>query len=889
MIARVVVDVSARQTDRPFDYLVPAEAEAWIEIGSRVAVPFGGRTVQGFVVGFAAEAEVDPGRLKPIGELLDPLPPLRPDLIELARWMADMYGCTWTAAMQAMIPAALKGKAERRIIPADRPDSAGRPNGHAADGAAGGCLSGPLRSYLERYGSVKLSTLLARFPEEAGAVRDALRRGLLSETVVMKDRLSVKKVLAVFPPDDRAAAAAAAAAFPDRLAKQRRALEHMLEQDGPVPLRRLAEETGLSDSVFRALAAKGWLRIEPVEENRDPYAGRSFARTKPLPLTETQAAAYRRIAEALESGRPASFLLQGVTGSGKTEVYLQAIERCIASGRQAIVLVPEIALTPQMVERFKGRFGDAVAVMHSRLSQGERFDEWRKIREGRVQVAIGARSAVFAPFERIGLIVIDEEHESSYKQEESPKYHARDAAVYRAGQHGAVVVLGSATPSLESFAAARLSPAAAAADAGRGGAAEAADLAGEAAAAGEAGGEAASVRPDSAPSVSWRTYPGAALERAEWLPLPERALGLPLPPVDIVDMRDELAAGNRSMFSRRLRDALTERLARGEQAVLLLNRRGYSTFVMCRSCGYTAGCPHCEIALTYHQRSGVLRCHYCGYAERQPEACPACGSPHIRYFGTGTQRVEEELYRAFPGIRVIRMDVDTTGAKGAHEKLLTAFGRREADVLLGTQMVAKGLDFPYVTLAGVIAADTSLHLPDFRAAERTFQLLTQVAGRAGRHDLPGEVVVQTYSPDHYAIRAARGHDYDAFVREELRVRRLMSYPPFCRLALATLSHPELPKLVEAAETFAAELRRAAAAEGLLQPLAGPAETAMELIGPAASPIPRLKDRYRWQVMIKYRGIVDAAGLIRRAAAAAAADRSAGDVQISVDIDPQMIL
>jgi primosomal protein N' (replication factor Y) len=874
VIARVVVDVAARQTDRPFDYLVPAEAEAWIGVGSRVAVPFGGRTVQGFVVGFAEEAEVEPGRLKPIGELLDPTPPLRPDMIELARWMADTYGCAWTAAMQAMIPAALKGKAERYVGLArngeerardgesharsggERPASgAGDGEARPVPGDANG-LPDELIRYLERYGPVKLDALLERFPGHARAIGGALRGGVLTESVRVRDRLSVKKVLTVFPPEDREAAERAAGAMQPRLAKRREALLHMLERNAPVPLRKLAEESGLSESIFRALAEQGLLRIEPVEEDRDPYAGRRFAPTRPLPLTEAQAAALGRIAEALESGGPATMLLQGVTGSGKTEVYLQAIERCVASGRQAIVLVPEISLTPQMVERFKGRFGGDVAVMHSRLSAGERYDEWRKVRDGRVRVAIGARSAVFAPFGRIGLIIIDEEHESSYKQEESPKYHARDVAVRRAGQHGAVVVLGSATPSLESFAAARLAPVAAASK-------------------------------SAGPAV--RVSPGAALVSAEWLPLPERALGNPLPPVDIVDMREELAAGNRTMFSRRLREALTLRLARGEQTVLLLNRRGYSTFVMCRACGHTAGCPHCEIALTYHQRSGVLRCHYCGHAERQPEECPACGSPHIRYFGTGTERVEEELKRAFPGIRVIRMDVDTTGAKGAHEKLLSAFGRREADVLLGTQMVAKGLDFPLVTLVGVIAADTSLRLPDFRAAERTFQLITQVAGRAGRHDLPGEVVVQTYAPDHYAIRAAQRHDYIGFVREELRARRLLSYPPYCRLALATLSHPELPKLAEAAETFASALRGDAEAAGLLAPLAGGAEPALELVGPAASPIPRLKDRYRWQVMIKYRGNVDAAGLIRRAADRLAADRAAGDVQISVDIDPQVIL
>ncbi len=444
-----------------------------------------------------------------------------------------------------------------------------------------------------------------------------------------------------------------------------------------------------------------------------------------------QADVYETITRTVIARESKVFLLQGVTGSGKTEVYLQSIALCIEQGRQAIVLVPEISLTPQMVERFKSRFGDAVAVLHSRLSGGERYDEWRKIKERRVKVAIGARSAIFAPFEQIGLIIIDEEHESSYKQEETPKYHAREVAVKRARQHNAVVVLGSATPSLESFMAAR--------------------------------------------RASLQLGGGALL------PLPQRALGRPLPPVEVVDMREELKDGNRSMFSRRLHSALQQCLERGEQAVLLLNRRGYSTFVMCRSCGYTAGCPHCDISLTYHQRTRMLRCHYCGHAERSPETCPDCGSEHIRFFGTGTQRVEEELVKLFPGIRVIRMDVDTTTEKGSHEKWLTQFGQHKADVLLGTQMVAKGLDFPLVTLVGVIAADSSLNLPDFRAAEKTFQLLTQVAGRAGRHHLPGQVVIQSYMPEHYSIQTAKLHDYDAFLEEELKHRRLLSYPPFCGL------------------------------------------------------------------------------------------------------------
>lgn len=854
MIVRVIVDVPSRQTDRPFDYAVPAPMRGWIEVGSRVAVPFGPRTLQGFVVGFAEQAEVEAERLKPIAELLDPTPPLRPDLIELARWMSGTYCCTWTTALQAMIPAALKGKAERFIyIPENgfEYDKSGVEAAAAAETAADEAgqltlmprLPEELLRHVARHSPVKLSALQQRFPEWDGLLKEALREGLLAETVSVRNRVSVRSVPTVFPPDDREAAAAALAEMPARAARQRVMLAHMLERGQPVPLRKLLAETGGSAASVKALADKGLLRIQEVQEDRDPYAGRNFVRTQPLPLTERQQSAYARIAEAVEEGEARTMLLQGVTGSGKTEVYLQAIERCLGGGKQAIVLVPEIALTPQMVERFKGRFGDAVAVLHSRLSTGERYDEWRKIREKRAKVAIGARSAVFAPFERIGLIVIDEEHETSYKQEESPKYHARDVAVRRAAQHGAVVVLGSATPSLETFAAAGFG----------------------------------------APAADGEPW------RAELIPLPDRVGGRPMPAVEVVDMREELKSGNRSMFSRRLHEALAERLERGEQVVLLLNRRGYSTFVMCRSCGYTAGCPHCDISLTFHQKSRMLRCHYCGHAERTPETCPSCASEHIRYFGTGTQKVEEELAKLFPGIRVIRMDVDTTSEKGSHEKLLTAFGQRKADVLLGTQMVAKGLDFPYVTLVGVIAADTSLHLPDFRSAEKTFQLLTQVAGRAGRHELPGEVVVQTYSPEHYSVQTAKRHDYESFVREELRQRRMLSYPPFCRLVLITLSHEELPLLVSTGERFAEELRKAAAGEGLLAPLEAGAERALELLGPVASPIPRLKDRYRFQCMIKYRGRIDAAALVRKAMAPFTEGASSGGVQFSVDVDPQVIL
>lgn len=829
MIAKVIVDVPSRQTDRPFDYSVPPGMEGWIETGSRVGVPFGGRVLQGFVVGLADTADIDPKRLKPVSELLDPIPPLLTDLVELAKWMSDKYCCSWTTALQAMIPAALKGKAERYVSAADADEPSGLPSD----------VSEWLSS---QGGTVKLEALLVRYPEHARAVKQALRSGTLIEEASIRDRLTIKKVLTVFPAADENAVRKAMEEMPARASKQREMLAYLLDHNGPMPMQALIAQTGGSASAVRSLEGKGLLDIRESEQQRDPYAGREFERTLPLPLMDGQRQVYERIAAAVRAGEPETMLLHGVTGSGKTEVYLQSIQFCLESGKQAIVLVPEISLTPQMVERFKGRFGDAVAVMHSRLSNGERYDEWRKIRSRKVQVAIGARSAIFAPFESIGLIIIDEEHESSYKQEESPKYHARDVAVRRAKQHGAAVVLGSATPSIESFAAA------------------------------------------SRPAPAGANGRGPAL-----LPMPDRVGGRPLPPVSVIDMREELREGNRSMFSRKLYEGLADRLEKGEQSVLLLNRRGYSTFVMCRSCGYTAACPHCDISLTYHQKTRIMRCHYCGHAEPAPAKCPSCESEHIRYFGTGTQRVEEELAKLFPGIRVIRMDVDTTSEKNAHEKLLKQFGDRKADVLLGTQMVAKGLDFPYVTLVGVIAADTSLNLPDFRAAERTFQLLTQVAGRAGRHHLPGEVVIQTYAPEHYAITTAQHHDYSAFIAEELRHRGALGYPPYCRLVLVTMSHEQLPLLSAVSEQFAARLRELAVERRILAPLGSGLAKALDVLGPVASPISRMKDRYRFQCVIKYRGNVDVSAIVKEAMLPFTEGPPQRLVHFSVDVDPQVIL
>ncbi|MCU6795261.1 primosomal protein N' [Paenibacillus sp. WQ 127069] len=836
MYAKVIVDVPSKHTNRGFDYLIPETMREWVAIGSRVGVPFGPRKLQGFVVELHDRPDFDPAKLKPISEVMDLYPPLTPDLVELAQWVSKTYLCHEITALQAMIPGALKAKYERHVKVSDI-----HTNGDYGNLLLQGQrtmllpIQEEIAAFIRDKGSVEIGALLEKYTDQGGLIKQMITQGQLVEVQMIKDRMSAKKVLTVFPSGQPEQLRQWAELLAARSMKQKEVLLYLAEQPYPIKLTDLLNELGISASTVKSLADKDYLTIKEVEVFRDPYAERNFPRTKPLTLTPEQSQVFNRISEAVHERNHQVFLLHGVTGSGKTEVYLQSIQTCLDQDREAIVLVPEISLTPQMVERFKGRFGNQVAVLHSRLSQGERYDEWRKIMLKQVSVVIGARSAIFAPFTKIGLVIIDEEHESSYKQEESPKYHARDVSIARAKQHGAVVILGSATPSLESM---------------------------------------------------YGTLPEAAQDtpngRApiELLTMKERVEGRPLPKVHIVDMREELSKGNRSMFSRGLHKAIEDRLEKKEQIVLLLNRRGYATFVMCRSCGFVAGCPHCDISLTYHQSARTLRCHYCGYTEREATTCPSCGSEHIRHFGTGTQRVEEELGKLFPGIRVIRMDVDTTTEKGSHEKWLTLFRNQQADVLLGTQMVAKGLDFPQVTLVGALAADTVLNLPDFRAAERTFQLMTQVGGRAGRHELPGEVFIQTYTPEHYSIISASNHDYKSFMEKEMTFRKFHDYPPFHRLILITLSHEQIPLLMRSAETLAAKLKELAKSM---------APTPIDILGPVASPISRIKDRYRFQCMVKYREEVSIAGLVQQAAATLGDVVKQHKLTISIDVDPQVLM
>ncbi|MFH1683310.1 MAG: primosomal protein N' [Candidatus Margulisiibacteriota bacterium] len=523
--------------------------------------------------------------------------------------------------------------------------------------------------------------------------------------------------------------------------------------------------------------------------------------------TEEQEKALTEIKAALEANKPETFLLYGVTGSGKTEVYMQSIAHVLEKGKSAIVLVPEISLTPQMVERFSERFGDQIAILHSHLTAKQRADYWQRIASGESRIILGARSAIFAPVKELGLIVIDEEYENSYKQEQNPRYHVREVAFFLAKQHNAVVILGSATPSIETF---------------------------------------------------YHAENGTYKK----LVLSQRIDAKPLPPVEIIDMRK----GEGFLLSDRLREELAETLERKEQAILFLNRRGYFTFVICQECGYTVDCPHCAISLTYHTSEKKLRCNRCGYSGAPPNGCPRCNSRSIRYFGTGTQRIEKEVADIFPAARILRYDSDAVSKRCSHETFFAAFAKGQADVLIGTQMVAKGLDIANVTLVGAVSADTSLHLPDFRSAEHTFQLLTQVAGRTGRHHLPGKVIIQTYTPDHYAIKNAMTHDYENFYQQEIKHRQELSYPPFSKLVSLVISGESAPKVEKTAEDIGAFL----------------SWRVKNVLGPAPAVIPKLRGQWRYRILLKGNELRVMRNAIKETLAKVVVP---SDVKVIVDVEP----
>jgi len=803
MFAEVAVNAAApvRQT---FTYHIPEGMD--IRPGQAVYVPFGSRTLQGVVMEVAQEAAFPEAR--DIAAVIDPRPLLSPAHIALARWMSAHYLSPLFDCVSLMLPPGFKRRPLTLLTPLATKDEI--PNLGLTEKQARAL------SYLIERGEadpddLKRSLRLANVPV---LVASLLRRGFVQRSYRLARPGAAPKVVRqlrlVASEDEARRRAAALRAEASPAALRRALLLEALADEIAIPMPR-ARALGLTPASLRDLQADGLAAVETVTVVRDPLAGRAYPYREPPPLTADQQACVAEIVKALdlgsggaagqpepgEEGKRPVFLLHGVTGSGKTEVYLAALDHAVAAGKRAIVLVPEISLTPQTVRRFGERFPGRVAVMHSGLSTGEHFDMWHEVRDGKYDVVVGPRGALFAPQPDLGLVIIDEEHEWTYKQQDpAPRYHARRAAEELCRLAGAVLVLGSATPDVESH---------------------------------------------------FRALEGSY----HLLELPDRLIrsqhGVrpgPLPQVEVVDLRAELKAGNRSIFSRSLARAVREALAANEQVMLFLNRRGTASFVQCRDCGFVPECKSCSVSLTYHEPEKALICHYCRRRRPLPPECPVCKGVRIRPMGIGTERVEEEARKAFPGARTIRWDRDVTRGRDSHEAILARFLAHEADILIGTQMIAKGLDIPRVTLVGVISADVALRLPDFRAAERTFQLLEQVAGRAGRGPRGGRVIIQTYSPDHPAIEAAAAHDYHAMYQSEIAQRRRLGYPPFGRLVRMTYSHTGAAYAQEQAALMVQRLRKKQAELGVAN---------LDILGPSPAFVARLRGRWRWNVILRGAG------------------------------------
>jgi len=758
-------------------YRVPDEWRDRVRVGAAVRVPLGGRQCLGYVVATHA-APPDPSLpLRPITEVVRAEPAFDRGTVTILRWLARCYACSLADTLPLVVPERQEARLETFVRIAEGWDGTLPPRLGAYTRAA---LAHAYRLLQEVGGELPRDELLARLggPHAAQAIQSAIRRGWLqTETRLLAARVRPRTLKGYRLADGDGAATTG------RLGpRQAAVLAYLADRGEAVLQRELLDRLGVGAGTLRSLEERGLLVPVAVPVRRAPLA--ALARDVPPPLTPTQADAVAAIADAQARGTGETLLLYGVTGSGKTEVYLRAIERCLAQGEPTILLVPEISLTSQIVEAAARRLGDRVAVLHSGLSEGERYDEWQRLRRGEALVAVGPRSALFAPVGRPALIVLDEEHDAAYKQESTPRYHAREVARAWAREAGTTVVLGSATPSLESFTAA---------------------LAGE----------------------------------YRLLELPERIRARPLPEVHVVDLRAEARRQPGIVFGEALREALARRLAAGEQAILFINRRGFSAFLLCRDCGRVPRCPHCSVSLTLHRRyANRLLCHHCGHQRRAPDGCPACGSRRLRQFGIGSQRVEEEARALFPQARIARLDRDAAARKNAAAELVRAFRERRIDLLVGTQMVTKGFDFPGVTLVGVITADIALHLPDFRAAERAFQLLVQVSGRAGRGDEPGEVILQTFNPEHPSIVGAAEHDYRGFYVRERASREALGFPPFGRLARLLAARPEEAAAEGLAHAAVAALREPAARAGIA------------ILGPAPAPLARLQNRYRWHALLR---------------------------------------
>lgn len=771
---QVLVDCPGAQG--VYTYEIPSNLQ--VTVGDVLSVQFGAQQVGAIALSLGSDLGLLQGmaieQIRPIEAVVSSgfFPTNYWDLLhQVSRY----YQTPLMSVLRVALPPGLLSRSQRRIKL--RLDPA---QGEFMDGFMGELIVTPTaQQVLNILSQSKTGDYSWRFLQQkvkgfGKAVQELVRLGIVESYLQPPEPIRPKQQMAVTLVDG-----SKQDGWEDLSDRQREILDCLKRLGGEAWTRELLQQIQASSSVLKTLEKKGWVTLQLREVLRQERHGVDLDVAKVL--TPDQQSVLRSIHGAIGAE---CFLLHGVTGSGKTEVYLQAIAPLLSVGRSALVLVPEIGLTPQLTDRFRARFGNRVQVYHSALSEGERYDTWRQMLNGEPQVVIGTRSAVFVPLANLGLIILDEEHDSSFKQDQpAPCYHARTVATWRSQLEQCPLLLGSATPSLESW----------------------------------------------------------CVAKSRYLSLPKRVYDRPQPRIEVVDMRSELKAGNRSIFSRSLRDGIAEMKAKGQQGILFIHRRGHSSHVSCRSCGYVMECPNCDVSLSYHHThesaAELLRCHYCGYTQLQPKTCPVCDSVYFKHFGSGTQRVTQELAQEFPEIRFLRFDSDTTRTKGSHRRLLEQFARREVDLLVGTQMLTKGLDLPQVTLVGIVAADGLLHLQDFRSAERACQTLLQVAGRSGRGEDPGQVILQTYSPDHPVIDAVVAQDYGAFVRSELETRKLMGYPPLGWVILLRLSSPEAIAVQKAAGRVASLLQASAKGQ-------------YEVLGPSPAMVLRVAQRYRWQVLLK---------------------------------------
>lgn len=799
MIAQVIVDIAAKQTDRIFEYHIPSELPD-VKVGSRVVVPFGPRKLQGFVVGISERSNFS-GKLRDLLLVVDEMPPLTPELVELSAELASEVFSYRITILKAMLPRVMRANYRKILSPISEkakkmpyfqgdPIDLNKINDIKEISFVHKLLKSQdakIEYIVENKAKTKTENqyTLTKSKEEYLAIYNSLRQNAINQQRLLMD---IIQNYASYPK-----------------------MQNILENDAQINTATLTNAVN-----------KNWLQKKKIEVYRNPLAGFKDNKNifKNIKLNDEQKIALKQINSSIKNKESKTYLLEGITGSGKTEVYLHAISQALENGRNALMLVPEISLTPQMVSQVKERFGQEVAVLHSGLSEGELYDEWRRIRKGETRVVVGARSAVFAPLKNIGLIVIDEEHESSYKQDSDPRYHARDVALWRSKYNNCPLVLGSATPSLGSRA---------------------------------------------------RAQKGVYT----LLKLTKRANQKKLPQVKLIDLKHVEFAGGQFDISTDLFNAIKKRLAKNEQTILMLNRRGFANFMLCRECGFVLKCPNCDLSLTMHKDTNQMQCHYCGYSEKIPQLCPNCQSNKIRFLGTGTQKVQEELEELLPEAKILRMDVDTTRRKGSYKKILDKFGNHEADILLGTQMIAKGLDFPNVTLVGVINADTGLWLPDYNASEKTFELLTQVAGRAGRADKTGEVLIQTYNPEHYTIQLAQSQNYEQFYNYEMHVRHEGDYPPYFYTVLISIASKNEQNAARQAFKIKRKLQNNLHANAII-------------LGPTPSAISRLKNQYYYQILVKYKKEENLNNLLHQIQDSAQEIKKYG-LNVYIDKEPERIM